>query len=103
MGEKSDLKESELHTKKFVFQDGILDRTHEVELCGEPIVFACFTEEFAKMVQLFRNITEYMDFSQPFRAVIEYDPEGLRTVIQFYEPTEVLRQHSERVKGTGKD
>ncbi len=89
-------------TKKFVFQDGVLDKTHEVELCEEPIVYACFAEDFAKMVQLFRNITDYMDFSQPFRAVVDYDPEGLRTVIQLYEPEEVLQRHSERVRESEK-
>lgn len=92
-----------IRTKKFVFQDGTRDKTHEVELCEEPIVFACFTEAFEKMVQLFRDITDHMDFSQPFRAVIDYDPEGLRTVIQFYETKEFLQQYSERVRGNPKD
>lgn len=98
----SDHEEAKFHTKKFVFQDGVLDKTHEVELCEEPIVYACFTEDFAKMVQLFRSITDHMDFSQPFRAIIDYDPEGLRTVIRFYDPKEVLQQYSERVRGNVK-
>ena len=95
-------RETELHTRKFRFHDGVPDRTHEVELCEEPIVHACFTEDFAKMIQLFRQITDYMDFSQPFRVVIDYDPEGLRTVTRFYEPAEALQRHSERVRGKEK-
>ncbi|MBD5395640.1 MAG: hypothetical protein HDR71_15575 [Lachnospiraceae bacterium] len=91
-----------MHTRKFMFQDGVLDKTHEVELCEEPIVYACFPEDFARMVQLFRNMTDYMDFSQPFRAIVDYDPEGLRTAIRFYETKEALQRHSERVMGNVK-
>ena len=93
----------ELHTKKFIFQDGVLDKTHEVELCEEPIVYACHTKDFARMIYLFRRMTDHLDFSQPFRAVIEYDPEGLRTVAQFYEPMEVLQQYNERATEIRKD
>ncbi|MCM1219397.1 MAG: hypothetical protein NC548_33375 [Lachnospiraceae bacterium] len=95
-------KEYKYHTKEFVFHDGVLDKKHVVELCDEPITYACFTKDFARMIQLFRNMTQYMDFSQPFRAVVEYDPEGLRTVIQFFEPTEVLQRYSEQAKGKEK-
>ncbi len=95
--------QEKLRTKKFVFQDGVLNKTHEVELCEEPIVQACFAKDFARMVELFRSLTRYLDFSQPFRAVVEYDPEGLRTVIQLYEPIEALERYNEKVKGSVKD
>lgn len=48
------------------------------------------TRDFAIMVQGFNIITEHLDFSVPFRLVIDYDPEQPRTVIKQYFPKEVL-------------
>ena len=45
-----------------------------------------WTDSFAYMIQLFRIITEDWDFSEPFRIVIDYDPEQPRTVIHKYSP-----------------
>ena len=69
----------------------------------EAIVSKCFTKDFARMIQLFRILTEKLDFSQPFRAVIEYDPEQLRVKTSLYEPTEVLQRYIEKVQGKVKD
>ena len=63
-----------------------------------PIVQKCFTEEFAKMIQLFRIMTENMDFSQPFRMIIEYDPEQPRMTSKMYKTKEALQQYIEKVE-----
>jgi len=41
-----------------------------------------WTDEFAKMIQLFRILTEDIDFSRAFRIVIDYDPEQPRTIVK---------------------
>lgn len=92
-----------MNTKKVIFQDGVLDRTHEVVLSAEPFLYVCNTKDFARMVQLFRNMTEFIDFSQPFQAIIEYDPKGDKTVVRIYETKESLQQYNEQARGIGKD
>lgn len=63
----------------------------------------CFTKDFAHMIQLFRIITEHLDFSQPFKMEIEYDPEQLRTSVKSYMSKEVLESYSRKVEKEKKD
>lgn len=58
----------------------------------------CFTKDFARMIQLFRIITEHLDFSQPFKMEIEYNPEQLRTSVKSYMPKEVLESCNQKVE-----
>lgn len=69
----------------------------------EPWVSKCFTKDFANMIQLGRIILEDLDFSQPFRMEIEYDPEQLRTTVKTFMPTEVLQSCIRKALGKQKD
>ncbi len=42
-----------------------------------------WTDEFARTIQLFRILTDNIDFSKPFRIVIDYDPEQPRTILHY--------------------
>ena len=67
------------------------------ELEENPKKICCpWTDAFAQMIQLFRIITEDMNFSKPFRLVIDYDPEQPRTVIHHYESFEATQDESQR-------
>lgn len=81
-------------------RDDNLDKKESLDerLNENPIVQKCFTEEFAKMIQLFRIITENMDFSQPFKMIIEYDPEQPRMTNKMYKTNESLQQYIEKVE-----
>ena len=67
-------------------------------LCETPIVQKCFTEEFAKMIQLLRIMTDNMDFSQPFKMIIEYNPEQPRMTSKMYKTKESLQQYIEKIQ-----
>ena len=54
-----------------------LESSTDVTICP-------WTGEFAKMIQLFRILTENLVFSKPFRIVIDYDPEQPRVCIHHY-------------------
>ncbi|MCD7862398.1 MAG: hypothetical protein LUG61_02520 [Lachnospiraceae bacterium] len=74
-----------------------------VEWAKEPLESYCFTESFAHMIQLFRIMTEKLDFSHPFKVEIEYDPEKARTVERIYMPKEVFERCIEKLKGNPTD
>lgn len=69
----------------------------------EPMRHKCFTKDFAGMIQLFRNLTELLDFSRPFKMVIHYDPEQPRVSIETYAPIEVHEQCIRRVEEMMRD
>ena len=56
----------------------------------------CFTKSFAESLQLFQILTEPLDFSQPFKIEIAYDPEELRTVVTYCTPKEVWSKHFQK-------
>lgn len=43
-----------------------------------------WTDKFAYAIQLFRIMSDDLDFSKPFRIVVDYDPDQPRTVIHHY-------------------
>ena len=43
-----------------------------------------WTKDFAHMIQLFQIMTEGLNFNEPFRIEINYDPEQARTVVHRY-------------------
>ena len=69
----------------------------------EPLSIQCFTKDFSTMMQLFRSLTRDLDFSKPFRMVIEYDPEQPRLKRDVFVPTEVLEQYTQKVMESVKD
>lgn len=69
----------------------------------EPLVKKCFSADFAKMILLFRSLTEEIDLSRPFRAVIDYDPEQPRVKTELYMPTEVLEKYIQKAQGNNGD
>ena len=70
---------------------------------SEPLITKCFSEDFAKGIYIFRILTENIDFSQPFRMVIDYDPEQPRVKTELHMPTEVLEQYIQKVQGNPKE
>lgn len=69
----------------------------------EPMRQKCFTRDFATMIQLFRILTEYLEFSKPFKLVIHYDPDSPRVTIETYAPMEVHERHIQRAEEIEKD
>lgn len=69
----------------------------------EPLSVQCFTKDFAIMMQLFRSMTRDLNFSKPFRMVIEYDPEQLRVKRDVFVPATVLEQYTQKVMEKVKD
>lgn len=69
----------------------------------EPLSMQCFTKDFAIMMQLFRSMTRDLNFSKPFRMVIEYDPEQLRVKRDVFVPATVLEQYTQKVMEKVKD
>ncbi len=63
------------------------------KLHKEPMRQKCFTKDFAGMFQLFRSLTEYLDFSKPFKVIIHYDPDLPRVSIETYAPMEVHERY----------
>lgn len=57
-----------------------------LEKDGKEILSTIWSEPFSGMVQAFNFITEKINFSKPFRIIIDYDPEQKKTVIHQYEP-----------------
>lgn len=68
----------------------------KADLHTEPWETKCFTKDFANMIQLFNVLTENLNFSQPFRIVVDYDPEQLRTSVKVYMPKEVLESRIQK-------
>ena len=64
-----------------------LENEKEAELIER--VGICWSEDFAKAIQLFQIITKYWDFDRPFRVVIDYDPKQPRTAIKHFCQKEV--------------
>ncbi len=80
-----------------------IKKLKSVEFDSEPWVSKCFTKDFAHMIQLSGIILEGLDFSQPFRIEIDYDPEQPRTTIKTLMPTEVLQSRIQKALGRQKD
>lgn len=72
-------------------------------LAEEPITIKSNAKDFARMIQLFRRLTDCLVFSHPFRIVIDFDPEQPRVTTKIYEPTEVLQQYIQKVRGKVQD
>lgn len=51
---------------------------------ADDLTLSPWTDEFAKMIQLFRILTDGLNFSKPFRIVIDYDPKQPRAVVHHY-------------------
>lgn len=97
------MEQSPLSTEEFIFKEGVYGGEHIVELCSSPITHMSFTKDFATMVQLFRSITRDLDFSHPFRMIIEYNPEQMRAKRDVYAPKEVVEQYTQKVVGNVRD
>lgn len=95
--------QEELKTKEHIFKEGMFGKEYRVELCTEPIEHLSFTKDFATMVQLFVSMANGLDFSRPFKMVIEYNPEQARVRRQLFAPKDVVEQYSQKVKGRMKD
>ena len=95
--------EQQLTTEEFIFKEGFYGDEHKVELCSSPITHMSFTKDFATMVQLFRSITRDLDFSHPFKMVIEYNPEQMRVKRDVFAPKGVIEQYTQKVTGNLKD
>ncbi len=65
------------------------------DLADEPWDHRCYTTDFANMIQLFTLLTSNMEFSQPFRVVVDYDPKQLRTSVKTYLPKKL---HESRIR-----
>ena len=52
------------------------------------------TELLAKSIQIMRIWTEDIDFSKPFRMVIDYDPEQPRAIRHLYMPRSSEEQYT---------
>lgn len=53
---------------------------------GKGVQSLVWTEQFAGMLQAFHIIMGKLDFSKPFRVIVDYDPEQKRTLITQYAP-----------------
>lgn len=62
--------------------------------------FSCLTKRFSTSIQMFQILTEILDFSQPFKVVIHYDPKELRTTVEYEMPKDSLLRYNEKVMGT---
>ena len=62
--------------------------------------FSCLTKGFSTSIQMFQILTEILDFSQPFKVVIHYDPKELRTTVEYEMPKDSLLRYNEKVVGT---
>lgn len=67
------------------------------------VIQSCFTEDFAHAAQLLALLQRPLDFSQPFRMVIDYDPEQPRTKMEIEMPTKALERYSQRAQGKETD
>ncbi|RKI22043.1 hypothetical protein D7V82_20770 [bacterium 1xD8-6] len=53
---------------------------------GKEIQAFMWTDRFAAALQAFQLIMGKLDFSKPFRVIVDYDPEQKRTLITQYAP-----------------
>ena len=67
------------------------------------VIQCCFTEDFAHAIQLLAILQRPLDFSQPFRMTIDYDPKRLRTEMEIVMPTKALVRYNQRVQGKETD
>ena len=51
---------------------------------GKGILTFMWAEPFAGMLQTFNSILEKINFSKPFRIIVDYDPEQKRTLVRHY-------------------
>lgn len=58
------------------------------ETKSRHICSKCRTDGFAHAVQLFRILTEKIDFDEPFQISIDYDPERPNVKIDYHFATE---------------
>lgn len=65
----------------------------------EKTEIKCFSKSFSESIQLFQILTKILDFSQPFRVAINYDPKGLRTTVEYEMPKESLARYNEKELG----
>lgn len=65
----------------------------------EKISLKCFSKSLSEMIQLFRILTEPIDFSNPFVIEVEYDPNQPRAEVHYTMPKESALQHIRKVQG----
>lgn len=53
---------------------------------GRGIQSFMWTDQFATSLQAFHIIMGRLDFSKPFRVIVDYDPEQKRTLVTQYAP-----------------
>lgn len=56
----------------------------------------CFTKSFAEALQLLRILTDPLDFSEPFKIEIAYDPKELRTAVTYHTPKGVWSRYFQK-------
>ena len=66
----------------------------------EKISLKCFSKSFSEMIQLFRILTEPIDFSNPFVIEVEYDPNQPRAEVHYTMPRESVLQHIRKAQGS---
>lgn len=104
MGKKHKKKKTTSGGKRSSSKEKISDRKISNNHVHEkPMRQMCFTKDFAYMIQLFRSLTEFLDFSRPFNVVIKYDPELSRVSIETYAPMEVHERYNQKAEEIKKD
>lgn len=53
---------------------------------GKGILSFVWSEPFANMLQAFNFMIGRLNFSKPFRVIVDYDPEQKRTLVRHYAP-----------------
>lgn len=53
---------------------------------GKGVQTFMWTEQFIVILNAFRSIMDMLDFSEPFRVIVDYDPEQKRTFVTQYAP-----------------
>lgn len=51
----------------------------------KKVTYSIKADAFPDFIAVFRFMTEKLDFSKPFKAVINYDPEQPRSTIEVFE------------------
>lgn len=80
---KYEMTEEELDSLRKFKESG----NKHLEKDGKEILTTLWSEPFSGMLQSFSFMTEKLDFSKPFRVIVDYDPEQKRTVIHHYAPS----------------
>lgn len=61
------------------------------------------TDEFAYGIQTVKAMFDDVDFSRPFRIIVDYDPEQPRTIVKKYLPKEAAESYTDATAENQKD